>query len=363
MRGLYIHIPFCKNICTYCDFTKRILKNKEQEDLYINRLIEEIASYKQYHNTITTIYIGGGTPNHLSNENLNKLLSYINSLNLNILEYSIELNPELITLEQINMFNKYKINRVSIGAQSFIDEDLIQLGRKHTKQNIYNSVKLLKDNNITNINIDLIFSHPTDTLDKIKYNLECIKQLNIPHISYYSLILEEKTILYQNYLADKLKLVEDDLTANYYEFIRKELFKQGFKHYEISNYSKNKESIHNLYYWSNVDYIGVGLGASGYLNKTRYTNHVIIESYYNEYIEHSNNLDTLELKQDYLIMGLRKLVGINLKEYNKLFNSNIKDDFNLDKLIENKLIILTKKSIRLSKKGLLLSNIVFETFI
>lgn len=363
MRGLYIHIPFCKHICSYCDFPKRIAANEHQIDKYIDFIIEDIDNYKKYFPSIKTIYIGGGTPNFLSDYNLKRLLEKIDSLNLSPLEYTIECNPEFISLNQIELFKKYGINRVSLGVESFFDSDLEFLNRHHTKADAIKAIQLLRSNGITNINIDLIFAHPNDTLEKIKCSLDEFLKLDLPHISYYNMILEEKTIFSNMLSKGEIKLLDNDIEASMYELIIDTLKKNGYHHYETSNFAKpGFESIHNQLYWDSLEYIGIGAGASGYLDSIRYTNDAKIKSYYlNEKEEEVISLK--EKKKEYFLLGFRKIDGVSILEYKKRFNSNPLDDFDFNLLKEKCLVFIDDDKIKLTKKGIMLTNEVFMEFV
>ncbi len=362
MRGLYVHIPFCKQICKYCDFYKLFTKNEERINRYIQNLINELDLYYNKYSDIETIYIGGGTPNFLSNENLEKLLTKLDDYynRYNIREYSIEINPDILTPSQVELFKKHHINRVSIGAQSFINDDLEKLGRLHNHDDIFNSVKLLKKYGINNINIDLIFAHPYDSLEKVKYNLEEFLKLDIPHISYYSMILEDKTVF--SYQIDKgiLEEYDQDKSIDLYEYIVSFLNNNGFHHYEISNFSKKGyESIHNTLYWDSLEYIGVGAGASGYLDSIRYTNEFKVPNY-------ALKIDTDELSKEdkineFFLLGLRKIDGVSIDEYKKRFNEDIKFDFK--PFIHDGLIEIKDGYIKLTKRGLEVSNRVLVSFV
>lgn len=361
MLGLYIHIPFCAHICSYCDFPKRIPFSKEEVNKYIDKLIAEIRSYEIYFKNIDTIYIGGGTPNYLDLYNLERLLSFIASLKINFKEYSIELNPELITLEQVKLFAKYKINRVSLGMQTTDKNGLKLLNRHHNKEDVLKSVKLLKDNGITNINIDLIYGYFNQTLDVVKEDIAFIKELDIKHVSAYSLILEKETLLNRNHKSSEL---DEDLIADMNIYISAELTKLGFIQYEISNYAKpNYKSLHNLKYWSKEEYIGVGMGACSYLGHKRVTNSKFLYKYLNNVDKEVENLNEEDEKKEYLILGLRKVDGITKKDYFKRFNSYPNDDFNYQKLFDYKLLYEDENIIKLTNKGLMLANLVFEEFI
>ncbi len=364
MKGLYVHIPFCKNICFYCDFFKRIPKNEMQIKTYINTIIEELNSYQKYLNKdIVSIYIGGGTPNILSDENLELLLSSIAKFDLLVKEYTIEVNPELLTISQVKLFKKYNINRVSIGAQNFNDSHLEYLGRKHKRIDIINSVKLLKEYGINNINIDLIFAYPIDTISNVKYNLGEFFKLDIPHISYYNLILEEKTKFYHEYKKKKLELLDEDIEASMYELIINTLKEKGYKHYEISNFTTSFESVHNKIYWDNLEYVAVGAGASGYLDKQRYINNHIMDKYNACYKEESTLLTDSDIKNEFMLLGLRKIDGVSISRYKNLYNSDLLSDFDLTKLINDELLVVDGDYVKLTSRGILLANLVFQEFI
>lgn len=365
MRGLYVHIPFCKNICSYCDFYKRILKNLDQENAYITDLIKELRGYKKYLNEdIVSIYIGGGTPNSLTDSSLERLLAEIDSYNHKNVEYSIEINPELLTARQVELFKKYKINRVSMGVQSFNAKHLSLLGRHHTKEIVIKAIKMLQDASIENINIDLMFGFFYQSLDDVKKDLEVFYALNIPHISYYSLILEEKTKLYLDYAKGKYPNLDEDLIANMFEYIIGDLKKHGYTHYEISNFCKDaKPSIHNMLYWQSKEYIGVGSGASGYLDHVRYTNDYNLDKYHNKFILQSEEISLEEAKKEFFLLGLRMTKGVSKNDYKDRFNVEMTDDFSFDSLIEKGLVEFDGEYLRLTPKGIMLGNLVFEEFV
>ena len=364
MRGLYIHIPFCKRICTYCDFTKRVPKDDLMIKEYLKYLKEELFSYEKYFSSIETIYIGGGTPTLLSESDLENLLEMLKYFK-NIKEYSIEINPETLTLNKVKLLKKYGINRCSIGVESFDDKTLKLLGRSHTKEDIYNAVKMLKDNDFTNINIDLIFAVSGQDISSIQNDLKEFYKLDINHLSYYSLILEENTILYHKYKHNLFKPIDNETEAKMYEFIINDLEKNGFIQYEISNFSKNNtESIHNKIYWEKKEYIGVGLGASGYLDSIRYTNNIHLKDYYKNYRKNEEFIDKNTKFSEEMILGLRMIKGINIDLVNKKYDKDILNDFKeLKKYISDGFLAIDNGYLHLTKKGLLIGNDIFELFI
>lgn len=367
MNGLYIHIPFCDNICNYCDFYKKIGNRKDKEN-YIIDLLKELNYYKEYFNQIDTIYIGGGTPGSLDLDLLERLLKYIvNNLNMNnILEYTIEANINDINIELINLIKQYKVNRISIGIQSFNNSLLKLMNRNHSNEHITKKINLLKDNNFNNINVDLIYGLPTQSMDMLNNDLDEFIKLDINHISIYSLILEEKTVFHKWLKENKITLLDDDLVSDMYEVILDKLANNGFMHYEISNFAKDGyTSLHNLKYWSNIPYIGVGLGASGYLDNIRYDNPTIFKKYH-EYTNAFDKsyldkvyIDKDELLKEYLILGLRKMKGINVLDINKEFNINLIEKYNINKYIKLGLMEYKNDYLKFSVKGILLSNSIF----
>ena len=356
--GLYVHIPFCKHICSYCDFWKMVPSNKELVSKYIDRMINEFDLYEKYYKDVETIYIGGGTPNSLDDETLERVLQKISSLNINPKEYSIEINPELLTLSQVNLFKKYGINRVSMGAESMDDNILKILGRHHTSEDVINAYNLLKNNGIENINIDIIYAHPWDNFDLLNDTIDKVLSLNPPHLSFYTLILEDKTI----FKYKKVKMLDEDTVSNLMDLVNDRL--KDYHHYEISNYSrKGFESLHNMIYWKSMEYIGIGMGASGYLDSIRYDNNRLLKDYMNSYRGEENTLDISDKKSEYMILGLRLLDGVSRSKYKELFASNIEDDFSLDKLLKYNLIEINGDIIKMTYKGYKLGNYVFEEFI
>lgn len=364
MRGLYIHIPFCKHICNYCDFPKRIAINENQIKEYVSYIIKELDSYDSYYSSVKTIYIGGGTPNLLSDELLEMLLDKIKSKKINYEEFTIECNPEFINVFQLDIFKKYGVNRISLGVESFIDEDLAKINRHHSSEDAIKAIKLIRSYGIDNINVDLIFAHPYDNLEKVKKNLEIFYSLNLPHISYYSMILEDKTVFSHLINQGKIKLLDNDTEASMYDFIIHDLKKHGYHHYETSNFSlKGFESKHNQIYWDSLEYIGIGAGASGYLDSIRYTYDSRLKYYFEGIKTEETKIDFEEKKKEYFLLGFRKIDGVSILEYKRRFNSDPLIDFDFQKLISEGLIYINKDRICLTGKGIMLANDVFMEFV
>lgn len=334
MKNAYVHIPFCKTICTYCDFCK-MYYNEKWANLYLDALEKEINS-KYRNESLNTIYIGGGTPNSLSLEELEKLFIILAKLKKeDSYEYTIECNIEFLTTDQILLMQKYGINRVSIGVQTFNDKYLKYLNRHHTKDMVIEKINLLKLYGINNINVDLIYALPNQTTEELSKDIEIFKKLDIPHISTYSLIIEQNTVLSNL----KVKNIDEDLDYEMYNLIINEL--DDYKHYETSNFSKEGyESKHNLTYWNNEHYYGFGLGASGYIGNIRYENTKSLNHYLEGiYLLEEEKLSKNEIIENEFILGFRKINGININDFKKKYNMDILEiDVIIDLLKKGKLI-------------------------
>ncbi|MGD9909328.1 MAG: radical SAM family heme chaperone HemW [Candidatus Izemoplasmatales bacterium] len=362
IKGLYIHIPFCENICHYCDF----VKYKASESLqitYMEALIKELASIKEDLSNVRTVYIGGGTPSHIHHDNLEQLLIQIQNMVdvSSLIEYSMEANPSDIDESLIRLLQKYHVSRLSIGVQSFSNRLLKLIGRTHLKDDVIRSVKLLNQMNFHNYNLDLIYAIPSQTLEDVKVDVLNIAQLNPTHISYYSLILEERTRLYYDVIHHHLRLVDEDLEMDMATYIEDTLTEKGYKQYEFSNYAKESyESNHNLLYWNLDDYLGVGLGASSLVDGARFSNVRHLKDYLENIksMSHGGRIkEDTDLPYEYLLMGLRKNQGISMTKYNSLFNENILDAFPaIQKYVQLGFLEVENDYLRFTKKGKFLSN-------
>lgn len=363
MKGLYVHIPFCQYICHYCDFVKRVPKNDEMIDTYLDALIKEIDLYKDHFSSIETIYIGGGTPSMLSVAQLEKLLNVLKDIHP--IEYTIEVNPDSYSKEKGFTFKKYGINRVSLGVQTFNQELLHYLNRNHSNEQVFETVAHLKEMNIPRISIDLIYAIPGQTLKDLENDLHHIDKLDITHVSCYSLILEEKTYFYHQYLHGKFEEMDQDTEAMMFEKVIKFLTHHGFHQYEISNFAKgDHESLHNTIYWSLDPYIGVGLGAHGFIDQYRTYNERALPKYIDNF-QKEKTLQTKEmLIQDELIFGLRKTKGVDISYIEKKYDINLFEQYpQLQDKINLGLVTLENDYLKLTKKGTLLGNQVFMVFI
>lgn len=352
--SIYIHIPFCTHICSYCDFPK-VLKNKKWIEEYLKELKKEITkSYKG--EIIDTLYIGGGTPSSLDLEDLQKLFNILKIFNLKQdAEITLEANSEDLTEEKL-LFLKDKINRLSIGIETFNEKTLKSLNRKVNIKNIKNSF-----NYFNNINLDLMYGFKNQTLKDLEEDIDKIIKLNPTHISTYSLIIEPNTKLY----IEKYQNIDEDLDRKMYEKIQKKLKQNNYIQYEISNFSKQGfESKHNLVYWDNKKYYGFGLGAGGYINNERYENTRSLTDYLKgKYKLNIQILNKSEEIQNELILGFRKIEGINKNKFKEKFSLNIKDIEKIKKLLEKKLLIEDKNNIYINPNYIYTSNEILINFI
>lgn len=363
MLGLYIHIPFCKQICSYCDFPKMVASNNSYKS-YFEALFKELDLKLNNISKVDTIYIGGGTPNLLPLDMLEALFIKIKSYLDKSIETTIECNPDLITKEQVDLFKKYHINRVSMGVETTNSNILSLLRRTHKKEDIIKAINLLRENNINNINLDFIFGLPNQKIEDLDKDLEFYFSLNLPHASFYSLILEENTILSYKLEKKEIELPLDDDIAIMYDYINKKMKEKGYIHYEVSNYAKERyESKHNLLYWDSLEYIGCGMGSAGYFDSFRYSNYKTLKNYINLGEEERIYIDFNEKKKEYLLLGLRKLKGVSISLYKDKFGTSLFDDFNLDKYLESGLLQIEDDYLFIPEEKMFISNQVLTEFV
>ena len=366
----YVHIPFCTQICYYCDFSKVFIKN-QPVDAYLEHLIQETRSYEI--GKLRTLYIGGGTPTALSAQQLAYLLTELPKvMDLSELEeFTIEANPGDLDPDKIAVLKDSQVNRVSLGVQTFDNKMLKKIGRSHQEQDIYDNIRHLKQAGFDNISIDLIYALPGQTMDQVKENVAKAIDLDIPHMSLYSLILENHTVFMNRMRRGKLPLPKEELEAEMFEYIIEELEKAGFEHYEISNFSKpGFESRHNLVYWDNAEYYGLGAGASGYVDGIRYKNHGPIRHYL-EAVEAGKariteeHLTLEEKMEEELFLGLRKKTGVSKVRFEEKFGVSFDQRYGqvVANLTEQGLLVPDDKQVRMTKRGLFLGDTVAEKFI
>ncbi|MBM7660776.1 oxygen-independent coproporphyrinogen-3 oxidase [Bacillus mesophilus] len=376
IQAVYIHIPFCHQICHYCDFNKVFLKGQPVDE-YLNHLNLEMRNTLQQVPTesVKTIFIGGGTPTALNEEQLAKLLDMIRFHFPNWsddIEFTVEANPGDLTTEKLKVLKSGGINRLSIGVQSFNNELLKQIGRTHESNDVFAGIKRAREAGFSNISIDLIYSLPNQTIEDFKETLQQAFSLNIEHFSAYSLIIEPKTVFYNRMQKGKLPLPSHESEAAMFELLMDEMKKNGYEQYEISNFSKQGfESKHNLTYWDNEEYYGFGAGAHSYVQGKRIANAgplkkymTLVEEQGTPYIE-EHIVSTKEKMEEELFLGLRKAEGVSIALFNKKYKISLEDLFR-EPIEENKKRELLKQEngyLFLTRTGKLLGNEVFQSFL
>ncbi len=346
---IYIHIPFCLRKCLYCDFYS--ITDSSLYDAYTDAVIEEIKEHKG--KNVETVYVGGGTPTSIG-DGLKRIIKAVTD-NFHLsdnYEFTVETNPGTSDAFLIGEIAQMGVNRISLGAQSFIDSELKTLGRIHSSKEIFESVKAIRNAGINNLSVDLMFGIPNQTMETLKKSLECILSLNPEHISAYSLILEEGTPFYNM----DLFFPSEDTEREMYYLINETLEKNGFFRYEISNYAKKgMESKHNIRYWKDYEYIGIGAGAHSYNSGKRYNNVCDVEKYIKG-TERKENITVISQKErnlELFMLGLRLKKGIKYNgEYPHKVNS----------LIKKGLLELCGNYLRLTPRGTDLANLVFMEF-
>ena len=382
--GIYIHVPFCKKKCYYCDFVS-FAGITRRTDEYFEAMEKEIEGYDLKNYNVTTIYIGGGTPSWVNSKYIEQILLLLknkiknNQTKWEDIEITIEINPGTVTKQKLEKYKKLGINRLSIGLQSSVDKILKDIGRIHTYQDFENTYNLARDLGFDNINVDLMIGLPNQTIEDIKDSVEKIIKLEPEHISVYSLIVEEGTKIENLLNMNKITLPEEELERNMYWYVKNKLELNGYNHYEISNFAKeNKQSKHNLNCWEQKEYIGIGTAAYSYLDNIRYGNTSNIQ----KYIETQDFKDEKELeknkiriidevqtledkKREYMLLSLRKLEGVSIRKFKEKYVENPIFLYRkqLEKLVNENLLTIDGDNIKLTNKGLDLANLVWEEFV
>lgn len=359
IKALYVHIPFCHTICGYCDFT-RFGYHESKADEYLRVLKERLSTLE----VTETLYIGGGTPTALSILQLKQLMSMLRPWLETSVEKTIEANPDHLTKEKMILLKQHGINRISLGVQSTHNDMLKKIGRTHTFETVVETVENLREVGFDNISMDFIYGLPNQTLEDVAQDLENLCKLNPQHLSLYALTIEPNSA----FGIQGMKPASSELETEMYELIVKTLLNKGYIHYEIANFCKpGYESAHNMHYWQYHDFYGVGVGASGKENHTRYTWTKNIQEYlsdkqsYDEYLNLSQEDEMFEM----VMMGLRTSHGINLKDFHSRFNQSLTEVFGnkLAKHIDQNLLIQDKHVLRTSAQGrLMLHDILVDLF-
>ncbi len=375
MTATYIHIPFCEHICFYCDFNKVFLEGQPVDE-YVEMLLREmqLTMAQTPDEKIETIYVGGGTPTTLNEKQLDRLLTGMKEILPFQMgnEFTFEANPGDLSVDKLKVLHDHGVNRLSMGVQSFNDDLLKKIGRIHKVKDVYQSIANARQVGFENISIDLIYRLPGQTEADFNNSLVKALELELPHYSTYSLILENKTIFYNLMRQGKLPLPTEDEEANMYQMAIDLMAEKGRKQYEISNYAlPGYESQHNLIYWKNEKYYGFGAGAHGYLGGHRYQNNGPIQQYLEPLrknrlpILRTQQLSIEEKIEEEMFLGLRKLEGVSIQHFFDKFQVSVFEVYQevIDSLVADGLIEVTLDKIRLTEKGKFLGNEVFQAFL
>ncbi|MGE7023485.1 radical SAM family heme chaperone HemW [Solibacillus cecembensis] len=376
-RGVYIHIPFCHQICNYCDFNKVFFKNQPVDE-YIEALGQEmemtVAAYPDAFSNVETIFLGGGTPTALSATQIRRLTQLIvkHIPMSNVKEFSSEANPDELTVDKLQALYDGGVNRLSMGVQSFDQSLLEKIGRTHTNDHVYETVEKAKQVGFENISIDLMYGLPGQTMEQWQHTLEQALALKLPHYSAYSLIVEPKTIFYIQYAKGKLNLPAEDLEADMYGVLMDTMQAHGLQQYEISNFAQDGFlSTHNKIYWDNDEYAGFGAGAHGYLQGIRYSNVAPIKKYIETVqtgkrpLLHEHVVTFEEKLEEQMFLGLRKTNGVKHEEFENKFPKPMSAYYEniISGLVEQQLVQADDLGVRLTRKGRFLGNEVFQRFL
>ncbi|MFJ5671133.1 radical SAM family heme chaperone HemW [Bacillus safensis] len=376
MKAAYIHIPFCEHICHYCDFNKFFIKTQPVDE-YLAALEKEMQNTieQKGEQELKTIFIGGGTPTSLTVSQLDKLMNSIHRVlkpTKNLIEFAVEANPDELSLEKLHVLKAAGVNRLSFGVQTFEDDLLKKIGRVHQKKDVLTSFERARAVGFDNISLDLMFGLPHQEKHHVMNSLETAFSLGAEHYSVYSLIVEPKTVFYNLMQKGKLHLPPQEREAEMYELVMDEMECHGLKQYEISNYAKpGFESQHNLTYWSNEDYFGFGAGAHGYVDGIRNVNAGPVKHYL-ELIDQTgfpyketHQVTKTEQIEEEMFLGLRKIEGVKSADFQAKYGAAPEALFStvLEELEEKGLIVKDDMGIRLTRKGKLLGNEVFQAFL
>lgn len=375
-NAVYVHIPFCKHICHYCDFNKVYLQNQPIAQ-YVNALDKEmeLTVNKFPPKPIRTIYVGGGTPTALPANLLEKVMKSISFHFPNehkAIEWTVEVNPGEVEDELFFSLMESGVNRLSIGVQSFETDLLKAIGRTHTEEDVYETIEKARKAGFVNLSLDLMFGLPGQSLEHFNNTLEKALQLQVEHFSAYSLKIEEKTIFYNLQRRGKLHLPPEEDEVAMYELLMEKMEQHGYHQYEISNFAlTGKESKHNITYWDNNEYYGIGAGAHGYVEGTRYVNAGPVPHYLSKLdkntlpIMEKHHVSEVEKIEEEMFMGLRKRSGISKNRFRERFGRDVEEIYGeqLEKLSKKGLLLIKDDSIKLSKKALFVANEVFEQFL
>ncbi len=376
MRGMYIHIPFCHQICHYCDFNKVFFKN-QPVDAYIESIGQELAVMR--HEGISfegleTVFLGGGTPTSLSEQQLDRLLSIIHDYVdvPSLTEFSTEANPDELTYGKLKVLKSGGLNRLSIGVQSFDADLLTKIGRTHSADDPVRVIADARKAGFENMSIDLIYGLPGQTIAQWQDTLKKASELDLPHYSGYSLIVEPKTVFYNLMNKGRLPLPGEDIESEMFAMLMDHMEKHGRKRYEISNFAvPGYESTHNLIYWENATYAGIGAGAHGYLNGQRYSNIGPIAKYMEKTaagerpLQQTHVVTETEAMEEEMFLGLRKAKGVSYSLFQQKFGKSLEDVYGetLQSLVREGLVEQSDGRVKLTRIGVFRGNEVFQQFL
>ena len=369
--GIYLHIPFCRSRCSYCDFATDVYKNGETVERYVSALIKEIENFP-VKETVDTIYFGGGTPSLLTPKQLEKILDAVRrkfSVQSDS-EITMEMNPATMTLATVREYRNLGVNRASFGAQTFDDAELKRLGRRHTAQDVRETIELLRSADFENVSFDLIAGLPRQTLKDWRRNLDEALKLKPEHLSLYLLEIHESTPLAEQIRVGRQPMPDEDLSAEMYELMLEKVSEKGYEQYEISNFCRpNFRSKHNSKYWTLDAVFGFGCSAHSFDGQAKRWANERDTLKYVETIEKSLSpiVEEIEIdqKSEYVFLGLRLSEGIDLGEYKAKFGADLTDEYaeDLKRFEEAELIEISENHLKLTNKGYLFSNEVFSVFV
>jgi len=371
--GLYLHIPYCLHKCGYCDFNSHP-ENQEESIRYVDALLKELRAYSSKKYTVPTVFLGGGTPTTLLPSQLKQILDTVQqSFNLTPdCEITIEANPATLKLQALQEIRAAGYNRISIGVQSFDEKELKLLERVHNQEEIHSTIQQARSAKFENLSMDLMFALPDQTIEKWCSHLKQAINKNPDHLSTYNLTIEPSTAFFKLHKKGKLCLPHEDIQLEMYKTTIQTLENAGYQQYEISNFSKpGMESQHNINYWNNGEYLGVGAGASSYLNGERFKNTNLPSNYIREIgvkknaIETRERLEPIQAMGETLMLGLRLLKGISIDVFENRFEVSFQKVYGkiLEPLLNQELITFNQNRIALSRKGLFLADSVILKFI
>jgi putative oxygen-independent coproporphyrinogen III oxidase len=376
VKSAYFHIPFCAQICYYCDFNKVFFQGQPVDE-YLQAMEREMKKTVEVFpaERLDTLFVGGGTPTVLEMKQLDFLLESIYKhfrFSKDEVEFTFEANPNELSKEKLQLLKAAGVNRLSFGVQTFHDSLLKTIGRTHRYDDVIRTISLAQEVGFDNISIDLMYGLPNQTLPQFQEDLEIAFSLDIQHISAYSLIIEPKTVFYNLWRKGTLPLPSEEEEAEMYEEAMRQMELHGYQQYEISNYARTGfQSRHNLTYWNNEEYYGIGAGAHSYVDGVRRVNIGPIKQYIAKVQETGlpyrevHRVTWMEQMEEEMFLGLRKTEGVSKRRFSEKFGRDMHDVFGAAIRAERQKGLLeeTDTHVRLTRRGRLLGNEVFQAFL